>query len=77
MRYNLFKTSGTRNLLFGDIQAKKLNIANFNKLLLPGAQVKHVYKFLPKKDIYHTIALFIGGNDLFSGKAQSNSLQAC
>ena len=72
MRYHLFKTSRTTNLLIGDSQAKKLNIANFNILLLPGAQVKHVYKFLPKTDIYDTIVLFIGGNDLFSGKAQSN-----
>ena len=72
MRYQLFKTSRTRNLLIGDSQAKKLNIANFNILSLPGAQVKHVFKFLPKKDIYDTIVLFIGGNDLFSGKAQSN-----
>ena len=68
----MFKTSRTRNLLIGDSQAKKLNIANFNLLSLPGAQLKHVYKFLPKKDIYDTIVLFIGGNDLFSGKAQSN-----
>ena len=72
MRYHLFKTSRTRNLLIGDSQAKKLNIANFNIVWLPGAQVKHVYKFLPQKDIYDTIVLFIGGNDLFSGKAQSN-----
>ena len=72
MRYHLFKTSRTRNLLFGDSQAKKLNIANFNILSTPGAQVKHVYKFLPKKEIYDTIVFFIGGNDLLSGKAQSN-----
>ena len=72
MRYHLFKTSRTRNLLMGDSQAKKINIANFNILLLPGAQVKPVFKFLPKKDIYNTIVLLIGGNDLFSGKAQSN-----
>ena len=72
MRYHLFKTSRTRNLLIGDSQAKKLNIANFNILSLPGALVKHVYKFVPKKEIYDTIVFFIGGSDLFSGKAQSN-----
>ena len=72
MRYHLFKASRTSNLLIGDSQAKKLNLANFNTLSLPGAQVKHAFKFLPKKDIYDTIDLFIGGNDLFSGKAQSN-----
>ena len=72
MRCPLFKTSRTRNLLIGVSQAKKLHIANFNILSLPGAQVKHVYKFLPKKDIYDTIVLSIGGNNLFSGKAQSN-----
>ena len=44
MRYHLFKTSRTKNLLFGDSQAKKLSIANFKMFLLPGAQIKHVYK---------------------------------
>ena len=72
MRYHLSTTSRARNLLIDDSHAKKLNIAKFNIFSLPGAQVKHVYKFLPKKDIYDTIVLFIGGNDLFSGKAQSN-----
>ena len=72
MRYHLFKTSRTRNLLIGDSQAKKVNVANFNILSLPGAQVKHVFKFLPEEDIYDTIVLFIGGNDPFSGMAQSN-----
>ena len=72
MRYHLFKSSRTRNLLIDDSQAKKLNITNFNILSLPGAQIKHVYNFLPKKDIYDTIVVFIGGNDLFSGEAQSN-----
>ena len=72
MRYHLFKSSRTRNLLTGDSQAKKLNVANFNILSLPGAQLKLVYKILPKKDIYDTIVPFIERNDLFSGKAQSN-----
>ena len=73
MRYHLSKTSRTRKLLMGDSQARKLNIANFNILPLPGAQVKHVCKIPPKKDIYDTIVLFIGGNDLLSGKDQSNT----
>ena len=72
MRYHSFETSRTRILLIGDSQAKRLNIAKFNIISLPGAQVKHVYKVLPRKDIYDIIVLFIGGNDLFSGKAQSN-----
>ena len=68
----MFETSRTRNLLNGDSPAKKQNISNFHIHSLPGPQVKRVYKFLPKNDIYDTIVLFIGGNDLFSGKAQSN-----
>ena len=68
----MFKTSRTRNLLIVDSQAGKLKIANFNILSLRGAQVKHVFQFLPKKYIHDTFVLFIGGNDLFSGKAQSN-----
>ena len=50
MRYHLFKTSRAKNLLFGDSQAKKLNIANFNILSLPGAQVKNVYKLELERD---------------------------
>ena len=72
MRYHLFKTSRTRNMISGESQAKKLNIASFNILSLRGDQVKHVYKFIRKKDIYDTIVLFIGGKDLFSGEAQSS-----
>ena len=44
MRYHSFKTSRARNLLVGDSQAKKPNIANFTIPSLPVAQVKHVYK---------------------------------
>ena len=71
MRYHLFKVSSTRNLIIADSQAKGLETANFNILSLPGAKVRHVYNFIPKKDHYDIIVLFIGGNDLFCGKLES------
>ena len=71
MRYNLFKSSKSRNLLIADSQGKDLDIANFNVLSLPGVCVRHVYNFIPKKDSYDTVVLFIGGNDLFCENAPS------
>ena len=71
MRYHLFKSSKSRNLLIADSQVKELDIANFNVLSLPGACVRHVYNFIPKKDRYNTVVLFIGGNDLFCNNAPS------
>ena len=65
MRYHLFKVSKTRNLVVSESQGKGLDIANFNVLSLPGAKIEHVYIFLPKKDLYDIIVLFIGGNNLF------------
>ena len=50
----------------------QLNITNFNILLLPGAQVKDVYKFPSKKDFYDTVVLFNEVNDVFSSRAQSD-----
>ena len=71
MRYHLFKSSRSRNLLIADSQGKELDIANFNVLSLPGACVRHVYNFIPKKDSYETVVLFIGGNDLFYNNVPS------
>ena len=65
MRYHLFKVSKSRNLLISDSQGKRLDIANFNVLSLPGAKIEHVYNFNPKKDFYDIIILFIGCNNLF------------
>ena len=75
MRYHLFKVSRTRNLIISDSQGKGLNIANFNILSLPGAKVEHVYKFIPKKDFYDIIVLFIGGNDLFTVTSENVARQ--
>ena len=56
----------TRNLLISDSQEKRLDIAYFNNLSLPGAEVKHVYNFIPKKGLYNIIVLFISGSNLFA-----------
>ena len=71
MRYHLFKSSKSRSLLIADSQGKELDIVNFNVLSLPGACVRHVYNFNPKKDSYDTVVLFIGGNYLFCNTAPS------
>ena len=71
MRYLEYKSSRSRNLLIPDSQGKELNIVNFNVLSLQGACVRHVYKFIPKKDSYETVVLFIGGNDLFCNNVPS------
>ena len=65
MRYHLFEVSKTRNLLISDSKGKGLDIAKFNVLSLPGAKIELVYNFIPKKDLYDIIVLFIGGNNLF------------
>ena len=66
MRYHLFKVSKTGNLLISDSQGKGLDIANFNVLSLPGAKIEHDYNFIPKKNLYDIVVLFIGGNNLFA-----------
>ena len=54
-----------------DSQGKELDIANFTVLSLPGTCVRHVYHFIPKKDSYDTVVLFIGGYDLFCNNVPS------
>ena len=34
---------------------------------LPGGQIQHFYKFIPAKDKYTLIVLFLGGNNLYNG----------
>ena len=58
-------------MLIADNQGKELDIANFNFLSLPGACVRHVYHFIPKKDCYDTVVLFIGGNGRFCNNVPS------
>ena len=64
MRYHLFKTSPTRNLIITDSQGRNLTFPNFNILVLPGARVGDVRPFLPAKGRFDLIVFFIGGNDL-------------
>ena len=64
MRYHLFKTSPTRNLIITDSQGRNLTFPNFNILVLPGARVGDVRPFLPAKGRFNLIVFFIGGNDL-------------
>ena len=64
MRYLLFKTSPTRNLIITDSQGRNLAFPNFNILFLPSARVGDVRPFLPANGQFDLIVLFIGGNDL-------------
>ena len=52
-------------MLNADSQGLGLDIADFNIFSLPGACVRHVYNFFPKKDSYGFIVVFNEGNDLF------------
>ena len=71
MRYHLFKSSRSRNLLIADSQGKELDIANFNVFSLAGACIRHIQSFIPKKDRYDTVVLFIGGNNLSCNNLRS------
>ena len=62
----VINVSNIRNLLISDSQGKRLDIANFTVLSLPGAKVEHVYNSIPKKALYNNIVLFIGGNNWFA-----------
>ena len=66
MRFHIFKKSSSQHLLIGDSQLKNLTFPNFNILSLPGAGIADVLNFLPRKNEYDIIALFIGANDLFT-----------
>ena len=71
MRYHLFKTSPTRNLIITDSLGRNLTFPNFNILVLPSARVRDVRPFLPAKGRYDLIVLFIGGNDLPTDNTQT------
>ena len=62
-RYHAYRTSSTKTLLIAD--SRSLEAGNVNILSLPGACVRHVYNFVPHKDIFDIIILFVGGNDLY------------
>ena len=64
MRYHLFKTSPSRNLIITESKGRNLTFPNLNILVLPGARVGDVRPFLPGKGGFDLIVLFIGGNDL-------------
>ena len=73
-RYHVYRTSSTKTLLIADSQARNLEAGNLNILSLPGACVRHVYNFIPPKDIFDIIILFVGGNDLYFFKNQLRHL---
>ena len=64
-RYHAYRTSSTKTLLMADSPERNLEAGNVNILSLPGACVRHVYNFVPHKDIFDIIILFVGGNDLY------------
>ena len=70
MRYHVFKSSASKNIILGDSQIKHLNFPNFNILSLPGAQIRHLSEFFPPAHCYDRIVI-IGGNDLFKGDLPS------
>ena len=71
MRYHLFNSSPTRNLIITDSQRRTVTFANFNILVLPGARIGDMRPFLSAKSRYDLIVLFIGGNDLPTDKTRT------
>ena len=67
MRYHIFKPAPTSHLLIADSQAREIEFGNFNILSLPAGQIQHFYKFIPARDKYTLIVLFLGGNNLYKG----------
>ena len=65
-RFHIFKTAPTKTLLIADSQARHLKAGNLNIISLPGAKVRDVYNFIPPKNEFDLIILFVGGNDLFN-----------
>ena len=64
-RYHLIKTSSSKYILIADSQARYLQAGNLKILSLPGASANHFYDYLPPKDLFDAIILFIGGNNLY------------
>ena len=71
MRYHTYKGSHCRNLVIADSQGKELRFPNYNILSLPGGTIATVLDFLPPKDKFDTIVLFIGGNNAFNNQTPS------
>ena len=71
-RYHTFKDTSSTNLLIADSQAKDVQFAKFNILSIPGARIGNVTaNFLPGKNQYKTIVLFVGGNDAYDRRISS------
>ena len=71
MRYHTYKGSHCRNLVIADSQGKELRFPNYNILSLPGGTIATVLDFLPPKDKFDTIVLFIGRNNAFNNQTPS------
>ena len=74
MRYQIFKPAPTSHLLKADAQARELECGNFSILSLPGGRIQHFYKFIPVRDKYTLMVLFLGGNNLYNGTDDSEAV---
>ena len=71
-RFHTLWTSSSKNLLLADSQARNIEFPNFNILSIAGARIAHAQQFLPIKDKFNIIVVFIGGNDLYDGTLPSS-----
>ena len=71
-RFHILRTSSSKNLLLADSQTKHIDFPNFNILSIPGARIAHAQQFIPRKDKYDIIVIFLGGNDLYDGEYPSS-----
>ena len=69
---NIYKDSGSYNLLIADSQARELEFDNFDILSVPGARIGNINEnFYPSKDPLKIIVLLIGGNDTYDYQVPS------
>ena len=71
-RLHTLRTSSSTTLLLANSQARNIEFPNFNILSIPGARIAHAQQFLPIKDKFNIIIVFIGGNDLCNGSLPSS-----
>ena len=65
-RFHTLRTSSSKYLLLADSQDRNIEFPNFNILSIPGSRIAQVQQFLPIKDKFNIIVVFIGGNDLYN-----------
>ena len=75
MRYPIAKTSLKKNLILADSQLKDWIFPNFYIVSIPGARVCNALDFLPERNEYNIVLVFLGANDLFTKAREPSHAQ--